>query len=101
MIIQKSRCTWLQDGDSNSKLLFSFMKSRFRRNDLSVLNSGTNLIEDPNDIKTLVIEHFQDWFKEPHCLHLNLDGVDFGTLTHEDGVDLEIYFSLQELKDVV
>lgn len=98
LIRKKSRCSWLCDGDKNSK---SFMRSRLRRNKIYMIKCRNDFIEDRIVIKNLVVENFQNRFKELNKLRLCLDRVEFNLLSQKDSSILEMPFSMKDLKDVI
>lgn len=65
MVRQKLRGTWLRYGNQNSILFHSFMKERFRKNNIVDLLSGGQLVENVKGVKALEFSHFHDISQEP------------------------------------
>ncbi|XP_058742075.1 uncharacterized protein LOC131614520 [Vicia villosa] len=101
MLCQNSRCRWIQQGDANSKYFHSFMRGRFRRNNIVSLNSDGGLLEDVDVIKDEVFEHFKHRFSEPCMGRPVLDGVGFNALSVEESKILEESFYMEEIKNII
>ncbi|XP_058774928.1 uncharacterized protein LOC131649188 [Vicia villosa] len=98
---QKSRCNWIRLGDSNSRFFHSFMKGRFRRNNILSLDSDGGRLMKVEDIRREVFNHFKNCFTEPMLNRPVLDGAIFSVFSSEDRVMLEAPFLLEEFKSVV
>ncbi|XP_058776652.1 uncharacterized protein LOC131650972 [Vicia villosa] len=94
LIKQKSRCRWLKEGDKNSKFFHSYMKARFRRNNIVGLQAGDAVVSDVASVKQVAVEHFKERFQEPLPNRPVPDGIPFNTLSAEDNCGLEAPFSL-------
>lgn len=62
MVRQKSRFIRLKEGDQKYKLFHSYMKVRFRKNNIVDLMSREVLVEDVECIKELTLKNFHDKF---------------------------------------
>ncbi|XP_050890611.1 uncharacterized protein LOC127096024 [Lathyrus oleraceus] len=101
IIRQNSRCTWFKEGDQNSKYFHSFMKARQKGNCIFSLFHEDSIIEDVDEINSLVFDHFNCTFKDPNLRRHKLEGVCFKKLYVEDKVNLEAPLFLLDIKDII
>ncbi|XP_034217323.1 uncharacterized protein LOC117628881 [Prunus dulcis] len=60
---QKSRITWLQDGDRNTKFFHTTTIIRRKRNKIERLKNANGIwIEEANSLKILAVDHFSNLF---------------------------------------
>ncbi|XP_058746404.1 uncharacterized protein LOC131619312 [Vicia villosa] len=72
MLIQKSRLSWLNEGDSNSGFFHKVMKERRRHNHIGPIISSRGLLESVNEVKEEVFSHFACKFEETDRNRLSL-----------------------------
>jgi len=59
---QQSRLLWVREGDANSKYFHGIMSGRRRRNAISSILVGDNLVEGVCNVREAVYNHFCDHF---------------------------------------
>lgn len=59
---QKSRMAWLQQGDANTRFFHDAVNHRRRRNKITSIEVGTNVISDQKSIFEAFHNHFQELF---------------------------------------
>lgn len=98
---QKSKTKWLKEGDSNNKI-FHKVASNWARNIISkIQDSAGSIVESPNEIEKVLVGFFHILFnKNQHCRPF-LDGLDLLKIKEKMRSELEINFSLEEVKHVV
>ncbi|GKU86994.1 hypothetical protein SLEP1_g1457 [Rubroshorea leprosula] len=97
---QKARKTWIRDGDANTKFFHRCVKGR-RRNEIVGIKVGDNYLEQVNEIKGGVANHFENLFKEDKWQRPHLDGIPFKKISSEDNRSLVAPFSEDEVKKAV
>ncbi|KAL9672534.1 hypothetical protein QQ045_028785 [Rhodiola kirilowii] len=70
---QRSRVTWLQDGDNNSKFFHTYATSRKKRNIISILqrNNSTEAT-DLEESKAIIIDYYTNLFRSSHSVPQDL-----------------------------
>ncbi|XP_058776653.1 uncharacterized protein LOC131650973 [Vicia villosa] len=101
MLKQKSRQKWIQEGDLNTKFFHASLKARNRRNSMISLHTGSGVVDNVDQIKEVVREHFCKRFSSvgsdrPHILNLG-----FNKLSEVDSCSLEEQFSREEIKAAI
>lgn len=59
---QKSRIKWLREGDANSKYFHGCIKRRRRNNEIIHLDNNGEKVEDVDEMKKVIFDHFQNRF---------------------------------------
>ncbi|XP_028111966.1 uncharacterized protein LOC114310213 [Camellia sinensis] len=62
--LQKSRMSWAQNGDKNTKLFHLMASNRQRKNLLGSVNENGVVVEDPSMVRQVVKNHFRRVFAE-------------------------------------
>ncbi|XP_045831494.1 uncharacterized protein LOC123922866 [Trifolium pratense] len=101
LLKQKSRTTWIREGDSNSKYFHQSIKSRRRRNQLVALKDGNHWVQGVDDVKSFVKNFFEKNFTEEWSNRPLLDGVSFNSLSETDNYTLLAPFSVEEVRDIL
>lgn len=57
---QKSRITWLTQGDSNTKFFFAAVKIRKAQNSINMLQAAQGIITSPEDIHQELVQFYQN-----------------------------------------
>lgn len=65
LLCQKSQAKWIREGDSNSKYFHSLMRFNRQRTNLRLLDANGILLEDMENVKSIVNRHFEVGFEEP------------------------------------
>lgn len=98
---QKSRVTWLKEGDANTKFFHGIMSSHRRSNALISLSVDGVSIEGVSEVRHTVYQHFRDHFKRTSNQRPDIGGLVFKTLSAVEGVDLIKPFLLEEIKAAI
>ncbi|GAU20900.1 hypothetical protein TSUD_120920 [Trifolium subterraneum] len=86
---QKSRLTWLKNGDANSKFFHGVMASKRRCNALlSVLVDG-EAVEGVAGIREAVFHHFENHFRSVNIVRLQIDNLQFSSISASEAYYLE------------
>ena len=98
---QKSRLSWLREGDANSKFFHGIMSARRRSNArLSIPVDGVQ-IEGVEGVRGAVFNHFKNHFKLNRFSRPGVDDLMFNSLSDEDGAVLTTPFSVEEIKQAL
>jgi hypothetical protein len=101
MLTQRSRQTWLREGDSNTRYFHSCITSRNRSNFISALRVGNDWIETPAAIRQETVNYFKRKFCSEDWERPNLDGVSFPSLGESENQWLIRPFELAEIERVI
>lgn len=64
---EKVRVRWMKEGDKNTQFFHRIAKSHGARNKiLRLMNEQNIMIEDYEEIKKMVVDFFEHFFKEPN-----------------------------------
>jgi len=89
---QKSRLTWLREGDANSKFFHGIMATRRRSNALLSIQVDGVQVEGVEGVYDAFFHHFKNHFKSVSCLRSSIEELMFNTLREEEGAILTIPF---------
>jgi hypothetical protein len=101
ILSQRSRQTWLKDGDSNSRYFHACLNSRGKRNFISALKVEEEWLETPVTIRQAVVEYFKDKFSAEVWSRPRIDGVALPSLLDCDNQNLTRPFGMMEIEKVV
>jgi hypothetical protein len=101
--LQRSRVTWLKEGDRNTKLFHQKAVWRARRNKIKRLKDSDGIWKDqPPDMENMALSYFQELFtKDPSLNSEELIGLTQGKVTPEMNHDLCRDFSDEEIGDAL
>ena len=74
---QKSRITWLREGDKNTKFFHRVANARRRVNTIFRLEVEGVVLEEEEAIRLAVEKFYKELYVEPHSFRPTLDGVSF------------------------
>ena len=98
---QKSRATWLKEGDNNTSFFHHMANLNRRRNYLGSLEVDGCIFEDKEDIKVQVEQFYQFLYKESEPWRLEFDGIEFDSIDPIDRDLLEQPFDREEVLQVL
>ncbi|XP_058742235.1 uncharacterized protein LOC131614691 [Vicia villosa] len=93
----KSRQTWLKEGDCNSRFFHNSLRSRKGRSALCSLNSRSGIVEEVEEVKDFVFNHFKGFFEEEEGSRPVPLDLGFVKLSREDRELLEGPFEEEEV----
>lgn len=96
-----SKCKWLIEEDQTYNFFHLFMKDRLRNNNITALRHVDTLIEDADDIKAFMFDHFKSRIQGSNHRMRRMDGVCSNKLSMEYRTKLEAPFSLLDLKQAI
>lgn len=85
---QRSGCSWVKDGDRNTKFVHILTRARQRDNSLAKLLIAKELCADPKLIQEHTVAHFSHQFSESFVNRPKLDCLVFRRLTVEQSDEL-------------
>ncbi|XP_058757340.1 uncharacterized protein LOC131630577 [Vicia villosa] len=98
---QKSRMKWVKEGYNNSKYFHSVVKARTRRNSIVSIRTEQGVIEEVEEVKRGVKDHFEKRFRKSVNPRPSLTGVEFNKLSEAERLQLDEEFTREEIKEVV
>jgi len=103
LIQQKSRASWFKQGDSNSKYFYATIKWRRMRNNIKGVHchSFRTWMEEPNKVKEMVKEFYENKMSVVEDISVMLDNVEFKALTDSYNMLLTEPFGEKEIKDAI
>ncbi|KAL5154650.1 LINE-1 retrotransposable element ORF2 protein [Glycine soja] len=101
MLRQKSRVKWIREGDRNSAYFHRLINHRKRVNAIQGLLIAGEWVQEPNRVKSAVLNHFKYRFSEQNPNRPTLDGVHFSSLGQGDKECLIARFPEGEIKSAV
>ncbi|XP_058759359.1 uncharacterized protein LOC131632631 [Vicia villosa] len=101
MILQKSRCSWIKEGDANSSFFYKVMKQRRNHNHIGPLFSSGVMIDSVDGVKDTVFNHFERKFVETEEVRPLLEGIPFNCISREEADGLERPFLERGIKEAV
>ena len=98
---QKSRVTWLKEGDKNTKYFHKVANSHRRHNAIRNLYINGVLTLDQEAIKAEILGFYQHLYIEDTICRPLLDGLSFSSISPEEESWLERPFEEEEISNVV
>ncbi|GLU19134.1 hypothetical protein SLE2022_353990 [Rubroshorea leprosula] len=98
---QKSRMTWMKEGDANTSTFHRCIKGRWRRNEINSLSVSGRVLQEVNELKEGVAEYFMNLFAEDGWKRPVLDEVGFNKIFEADKKLLTEPFLESEVKAAV
>jgi exonuclease III len=98
---QKSRATWLKEGDNNTRFFHHVANSNRRRNYVGSLEVDGSRFEDKEDIKVQVEQFYQSLYQESESWRPEADGLEFDSIDPVDRGVLERPFDREEVIQVL
>ena len=98
---QKTRVSWLKNGDSCTKLFYSSLRWRRSRNEVKGVEIGGLWCEEPSTVRAKARRWFENRFRATKDLRVRLDAVEFKSLSMTDNLRLIEGFSETEVRDAV
>ena len=98
---QKSRVTWLKEGDKNTKYFHSVANSHRRNNSIRQISIDGKLSSNQADIKAHICSFYRNLYTEEFYCRPMLDGLNFNVIQGEDASWLERPFEEDEVTLVV
>ncbi|KAL9672015.1 hypothetical protein QQ045_009589 [Rhodiola kirilowii] len=89
---QKSRISWLKEGDQNTKFFHKSASWRASKNKISSILVDGNCLEEPRLIKQAAVDHFSAIFRKTATCRWDLEDMHFATLNDSqiEGLDRSI-----------
>jgi hypothetical protein len=101
LLSQRSRQTWLREGDSNTRFFHTCIKARGNRNFISALRFDDVWVETPSAIRQATVDYFKQKFSAELWCRPKLEGVAFPSLLEADNMWITRPFELAEIESVV
>ncbi|KAE8735709.1 hypothetical protein F3Y22_tig00000340pilonHSYRG01332 [Hibiscus syriacus] len=98
---QKSRPKWIQDSDRNSRYFYQYASNRERVSALKDLEVNGNLVSDPEQIKSSILEYFKKAYNLKPTLEVEHMDLHFYRLSKEQCFVLERSFSEDEIWEAI
>jgi hypothetical protein len=98
---QKSRVTWLKEGDKNTKYFHSVANSHRRNNSIRQISIDGELSSNQDVIKAHICSFYRNLYTEEYYCRPLLDGLNFSVIQGEDASWLEHPFEEDEVTLVV
>ena len=94
---QKSRETWLKEGDMNTSFFLRMENAHRRRNFLQNLSINGRRLDKEDEIKEGLVNAFQNLLSAPNCWRPPLPGLLFNVIGPEEASKLEEVFTEKEI----
>ncbi|GKV35410.1 hypothetical protein SLEP1_g43679 [Rubroshorea leprosula] len=101
MAQQKSRKTWLVNGDANTKFFHNCVKGKWRITKMNSIQIKDSQLVEPTIMKEEIANFFENMFKEENCERPKLEGISFQQITEQENASLVAPFSEDEIKAAV
>ncbi|XP_026378701.1 uncharacterized protein LOC113273153 [Papaver somniferum] len=100
-IRQNSRVQWLKEGGRNVSFFHSMASSRRRQNMIKHLFIDGELTDDRHKIKSNIINHFENLFKENCPYRPFIDDLEFVHISEDEATSIERDISEDEVIDAI
>ena len=101
LLRQKSRISWLKEGDCNSGYFHRIINFRRAFNAIPGISIDGVWVQQPNTVKNAAVNYFQTRFSEQDYSRPFLDGVPFKAISQRQREQMTAPFSDLELKEAV
>ncbi|GKV04348.1 hypothetical protein SLEP1_g16510 [Rubroshorea leprosula] len=101
MARQKSRMTWMKEGDANTSFFHRCIKNRRRRNEINSLVVNRKVLQEVNELKQGVADYFKNLFAKEDWKRPVLEGMGFNKISEADKELLTEPFLESEVKAAV
>ncbi|GKV30538.1 hypothetical protein SLEP1_g39340 [Rubroshorea leprosula] len=101
MARQKSRMTWMKEGDANTSFFHLCIKNRWRRNEINSLVVNEKVSQEVNELKQGVANYFKNLFAKDDWKRPVLEGMEFNKIFEAEKEFLTEPFLESEVKAVV
>ena len=101
LLRQKSRATWLKEGDCNSGYFHRIINYRRAFNAIPGIFIDGVWVQQPNIVKNAAANFFHTRFTEQDYSRPYLDGVPFNSISHGQREQMPVPFPDQEIKEAV
>lgn len=98
---QKARMNWCKLGDRNTKIFHLRCSNRWRKNSILRISDGSSSFTNALSIKKVILDHFKDRFCQLKPFSGFYPNMALQYLSSEMGLNLELPFSLDEIKAMV
>ncbi|GKV35106.1 hypothetical protein SLEP1_g43419 [Rubroshorea leprosula] len=98
---QKSRKTWLREGDNNTKFFHRCVRGRKRRNEINCIQVKGQQLTEVDEVKEGVASYFEDMFKDEGWERPTLDGIHFNKISQAESCMLSTKFTEEEIYKAV
>ncbi|GKV02021.1 hypothetical protein SLEP1_g14508 [Rubroshorea leprosula] len=98
---QKSRASWIKDGDANSRFFHRITNGRRQRNMIHGVDDKGTWIDDPDQVKLIILDHFKNQFSSQPQIRPSLEHMFSNRLSRKDREMLEAEFTNEEIKEAV
>ena len=101
LLRQKSRATWLKEGDCNTAYFHKVINFKRNYNAIQGILMDGVWVQQPNIVKNAAVNFFLNRFTEQNYSRHTLDGVQFNSINQRQREELTAPFSVQEIKEAV
>ena len=98
---QKSRATWLREGDKNTRFFHRVANSNWCINNIGRLMVDRAITTDQEEIGASLVSFYNCLFADDNMRCPLLDGLEFSSIDEEDNIMLEHPFTEEEVLRVV
>ena len=98
---QKSRETWLKEGDKNTDFFHKMENSYSRRNNFTKIRIGGDCFTNQADIKSGVVNAYRELLSNPEVWRASPEGLNFNRIEGDEAANLEVPFIETEVKSAL